>query len=270
MKEVTERVKNRLTMLFVFLWCAALIRFSLVREPVTDGDLQVVGAFAGLGLEDMRAELELTGEWDPSAAGEWSRAQSGRWIRSVSDDRIAETLKQAASVLGISAEPDTEEEKKENGTIWTISGTIEDMDQCEGTVTMISVSDTIVTEYYLRISAVILGDPKQTISLRRRIEEIGKKENLDSLVCARLSASYDTILSDQERADEKEHFLKAVNAGVVEEAEDGRLYMTYAYQEHLDSTVSLGGRDVNLTLMFRDNQEGTRCFVGLPVVLSDD
>lgn len=263
-------MKNRLTMLFVFLWCAALIRFSLVKEEAIDGDMQVVGAFAGLGLADMRAELELTGEWDPSNMGEWSQSESGRWIRSVSDAQIRETLRQAASVLGICADAKVEAEEKENGTVWTITGSITDMDQCEGTAAIVSVSDKIVSEYYFRVSVIVSGDPVQSVPLRQRMEEIGRKENLDSLVCVRLSASYDTVLSERERIQQKEHFLQAVNAGVVEEAEEGSLYMTYAYQEHLNSAVSLGGRDVNLTLMFRDNQINTRCFVGLPVVLSDD
>ena len=161
-------------------------------------------------------------------------------------------------------------EEKQNGTVWSAEGKLEGFDSCHAVITVMKIGTGINAEYYLRIRAEVSSPVNQAESLRMRMDRCREALQLDGLISLRLCADYDRILSEEEMEDTKTALFSETGTKVSEEYQEDNLSMIYGQSEGLEESVRLGGQSVNLTLMYRNNGEKTRCFLGLPVVLSDD
>lgn len=242
---------KKLTIIFCCLWYGLLIQFTAGQRQYYRETAQAAEVFFAMGLEETQAKLTLTGELD----------------RSFAKESAGNTLWEIADRMDPDGGWSMSAQKKENGSVWELQSKTEER---TAFLRILAVQDGIRTVYYLDVSVQMTGSVQQIYKLRQCLEDVKKEQGLDSLVCLQLSGSFGRLLTDQEKSRKEETFLSACGACMVEESEEDNMRMVYAYRKGMGDSVLLGTNQVNLNMIFRDNQSETRCFVGIPAVLEDD
>lgn len=247
---------KKLTAIFFCLWCALLLQFTLQQKQQ---DMTAAEAFCGMGVEQAQAKLMLSGE----LGGFFSGMQ------------VSDTLENCADMLGMYEGRRLLTDRKENGTVWTLEQENIRTDASKNNpeniaLRILGIENGMQVRYYLDLSVLMSEDLGQVYEIKDRMERIRKEYGLESMVCIQLSGSFSSQLTEKEKSRVQERFLTACNASLAAESEEGNMKSVYAFREDIAEAVSFQGEPVNLNLIFRDNGLRTRCFLGIPVVMSDD
>lgn len=316
---------KKLTALFLVLWAAALIRFSVFGAASlsgkTQGEEQVLAAFEALQAGEKQADLELTGEWTPSEQDS-QEALTGRlsWFLEASrmqteqgfsggqaendplnrpaenelqsgwipEAQIESVLRTAASDLGLPPEAQLNREEMKNGIRWTIH---QEKDP-QASLAMLAIRDGLLYRYYMRVQISTVWDDdtaagntaadykknesrptagsSQVLAEMRRMEAVRRDIGLDGIIFLRMSAVTEAPMDQNEKEQLTGQLLRVCGAETVETGQDGNLTMVYAYQEGMKQSLKLGTKPITMNLVFRNDEEKTTLFIGLPAVLSDD
>lgn len=308
---------KKLTALFLVLWAVALIRFSVSGAASlsgkTQGEEQVLAAFAELQADEKRADLEVTGEWTPSeqdsqetltgrlswfldtsrmqtdqgvSGGESENdplnSQSGNGLQAgqsgwIPETQIESVLRTAASDLGLPQDVKISRKEMKNGTRWAVCRE----ENPEVSLTMLAIRDGLLNRYYMQAlvstawnsgtaaDGTVTGS-SQILAEMRRMEAVRRDTGLDGVIFLRMSAVTEKPMDQKEKEQLTGQFLRDCGAEAVETGQDGNLTMVYAYQEGMKQSLKLGEKPITMNLVFRNDEEKTTLFIGLPAVLSDD
>lgn len=255
---------KKLTAIFCCLWCVLLLQFTLRQKQES---MTAAEAFCSMGVEQAQAKLMLSGELEGFFSGM----------------QVSDTLDSCADMLGMGEERRLLTGQKENGTVWTLEQEnvpeniqgIDSEDDLKNNpeniaLRILGIQNGMQVRYYLDLSVCISEDFGRVYEVKDRMERIREEYGLESMVCIQLSGSFSSQLTEKEKSRIQERFLAACDASLAAESEEGNMKSVYAFREDIAEAVSFEGRPVNLNLIFRDNGLRTRCFLGIPVVMSDD